>query len=76
MEVPPTSTNLQASRGDEVRCKPSRRKLGGVEVRRTDDDLFFEESDSSTPLKTCRPILEEVMGKVSVIVVEMEAILV
>ena len=46
MEVPPTSTNLQASRGDEVRCKPSRRKLGGVEVRRTDEDLFFEESES------------------------------
>ena len=41
MEVPPTLTNLQASRGDEVRCKPGRRKPGGVEVRRIDDYLFF-----------------------------------
>ena len=41
MEVPPTLTNLQASRGDEVRCKPDRRKSGGVEVRRIVDVIFF-----------------------------------
>ena len=41
MEVPPTLTNLQASRGDEVRFTPDRRKSGGVEVRRLGKDLFL-----------------------------------
>ena len=41
MEVPPTLTNLQASRGDKVRFTPDRRKFGGVEVRRLVDKIFF-----------------------------------
>ena len=41
MEVPPTLTNLQASRGDEVRFTPDRRKSGGVEVRRLGDEIFL-----------------------------------
>ena len=41
MEVPPTLTNLQASRGDKVRFTPDRRKSGGVEVRRFCEDPFL-----------------------------------
>ena len=46
MEVPPTMTNLQASRGDKVRFTPDRRKSGGVEVSRLGEDLFLDESES------------------------------
>ena len=46
MEVPPTPTNLQASRGDEVRFTPDRRKSGGEEESRMTEDFFCEERES------------------------------
>ena len=42
MEVPPTPTNLQASRGDEVRFTPDRRKSGGEEESRMTEDFFVK----------------------------------